>query len=246
MKRFNWASFIAVGLLLFAYPFLVQAQDNKLHLISTDFAGGSLKVVDGRVSGNYADFFREAAARSGVEIDFRIVPWARAIKETEESKTFLIFPFTRSKEREKNFKWVVPIKEDSMCFVSQDGKTNTFEKARNLSRVLVWYRGSHKDYLESLSFGNLATINSAERAAEILTAKPGSAWYYICSDSKSFVDKNRLNNDLKIGIPVASEAIWLASGNAYTESEELKKFTNSIRQLNDEKFLEKLLKKEKN
>lgn len=90
-------------IIFFATSLNALGADNNIHLISTELTRGQLEQKDGKYIGSYAAFFSKASKRSGVQIDYRIVPWTRAVKETERSDNLLLFPFSRTQERENRF-----------------------------------------------------------------------------------------------------------------------------------------------
>lgn len=48
-------------------------------------------------------------------------PWARALKITEEGERFGIFPLTRTPERERRFRWLVPLDTVRHVFLGRAG-----------------------------------------------------------------------------------------------------------------------------
>lgn len=78
------------AIILSVTPLSALGADNAVHLISTELSGGQLEIKDGKYVGSFAAFFSEASKRSGVPIEYRIVPWVRAVKETERSDNLLL------------------------------------------------------------------------------------------------------------------------------------------------------------
>ncbi|MFC1673745.1 substrate-binding periplasmic protein [Pseudomonadota bacterium] len=214
-----------------------------MNLISTEIPNGLFERDGSGYVGALATLFEEASKRSGVSINYRIVPWVRAVKETESSDNLILFPFTRTAEREDRFTWITPLKEDDMCFASSDMRIDTLDEARHLTRIIVWRGTSQQSFLESHNFKNLITVSNIERIIQVLKASPEAAWYYICDEAQSYIDPEKKHFTLILGKPVAREATWLASGRAFKPTPETQRFTQAINELRGENFLTDLLSK---
>jgi len=226
----------AIGFSTTAY-----SADNGVHLISAEMPGGQFEKKDGKYVGAYVDFFTQASKLSGIPVDYRMVPWTRAVKETESSNNYLIFPFTRTEERESLFTWISPLNKDQMCFASTRTSVNNLEQARKLKRVLVWRGTSQQAYLEKQGFHNLVKVDDTDQIIRIIKATTDAAWYFICDQAQSFLDPNKSDINLKLGSVVAEEVIWLAGGKALKQTAELNKYVEAVKVLEKEKLLKRLL-----
>jgi len=96
-----------VGTLLSLFTTIAQASDVKvLGNESMPYCG----LVEGKPAGLAVDMLN-AATREGAprfEFDFTI-PWTRAQLLVHEQPTLAIIPFTRTAEREKNYKWIADL-----------------------------------------------------------------------------------------------------------------------------------------
>jgi len=232
---------VLVLLSIFGKPLSARAAEDSVHLVSTEIQGGLLEKQGEEVVGAYAEFFHEASARSDVRVDYRIVPWARAVKETERSTDLLLFPFTRTEERESRFTWIAPLKEEPMCFVSVAAQIDSLEEARKLKRVMVWRGASHQAFLEKQGFGNLIPVGNTEKVVQIWKASPDAAWYFVCDQAQLLLDQGKFGISFKVGAPVASEAVWLVGSKSFVPPPYFDKFVRAIDALKGEKLLEKLL-----
>jgi polar amino acid transport system substrate-binding protein len=200
-----------------------------------------LEIKEEKVVGAYPSFFQEASRRSGVSIDYRIVPWSRAVKEAEGSENLMLFPFTRTAARENRFTWITPLKEDPICFASVEAQIDSLDDARKLKRVLVWRGTSHQAFLEKQGFTNLILVGNVKKVLQIFNASPDAAWYTVCDQAQLFFTAEGAGISAKIGTPVVNEAIWLAGGKSFVPPRGLKKFVQTIDALRGEKLLDKLL-----
>jgi polar amino acid transport system substrate-binding protein len=239
LGRFVVSFFIVAT--VFGNPLAALSDDTRVHLISTPLPGGQLEMKGGEIVGAYAAFFREASRRSGAPINFRIVPWVRAVAETENSDDMLLFPFTRTGEREHRFSWVALLREDPMCFVSVGVAINTLEEARSVKRIIVWRGTSHQAFLEQQGFQNLIVVAEVNKIIQILNAAHDAACYFPCERAQSYLDPDKSEIVVKLGTPVASETIWLAGGKSFVRTPAANSFAAAIDVLHGEKLLEKLL-----
>ncbi|PCI39426.1 MAG: hypothetical protein COB46_08920 [Rhodospirillaceae bacterium] len=221
----------------FVQPPESQAAADNIHLISTGVAGGRIEQKDDEIVGAFATFFKEASARSGVAVDYRLVPWARAVKETEYSDHLLLFPFTRTAEREHRFTWLTPLQEDAMCFVSVAHKIKSLEQARKLKRVIVWQGTSHKKFLTGEGFENLISVRTEKKVIEVLKGSSDAAFYWMCDQAQDFVDPTRSELVVKLGATIAHEAIWLVGGKGLKRTTKIDKFVQAVQALKDEHAL---------
>jgi len=215
--------------------------EEPVHLVSTEIKGGQLESKDGKYVGAYATFFDKAATQSGTKIDYRLVPWVRAVKETEHADNLLLFPFTRTPERENRFTWLVKLNEDPLCFASQKGPINSIDAARKLKRVLVWRGSSNQTYLEKLGFENLILVSSMKKAVHILKSDPNAAVYVTCEQAKSYLLSESPNNVFKVGAPVSSEIMWLVGSKSLKRTAAIDKLAVAIEALEKTRLLRKLL-----
>ncbi|MCP4398090.1 MAG: transporter substrate-binding domain-containing protein [bacterium] len=64
---------------------------------------------NGEVVGVATDIVKATLAKSGIEAEIKVYPWARAYNMALEQENVLIYSIYRSEKREELFKWVCPI-----------------------------------------------------------------------------------------------------------------------------------------
>jgi polar amino acid transport system substrate-binding protein len=60
----------------------------------------------------------ELTKRANLPATITFAPWPRAIYLTNNLKRTAIFPLTRTPEREKNFRWLVPLFQENYVFIA--------------------------------------------------------------------------------------------------------------------------------
>lgn len=68
--------------------------------------------ANGAITGQATELVHKVMRASGLSYEIRLLPWARAMRNTISGDNTLIFSIVRSPEREENFKWLVPIARD--------------------------------------------------------------------------------------------------------------------------------------
>jgi polar amino acid transport system substrate-binding protein len=66
--------------------------------------------------------------------DIRIYPWARAYSHAQNRENTILFSTTRTREREKMFKWVGPIFQDTTVLIARKERNIKIGKAADLKQ----------------------------------------------------------------------------------------------------------------
>lgn len=218
----------------------VSIADQTIRLISTEMSAGLLSLENNKAEGIYPDFFREAAKRANVDIEFRVVPWLRAIAETKKSHNYLVFPLTRTIERERFFSWQGVLRKDPLCFITLSGTVNSLQHAKGLKRILVWAQTSHQTFLEEQGFTNLVPISDEEQAVDVLSKRYSSAWYTSCVEDLPFPNHPDIKSAAVQGKVVAYETIWVAGGSHFKSTAASERFMAELNRLYNEGRLDEL------
>ncbi|WP_415892408.1 hypothetical protein ACMXYN_14295 [Neptuniibacter sp. PT8_73] len=200
-------------------------------LVSTELMSGLLEKTENGVEGIYPDFFAQAASKAEVTIDYRIVPWSRAVLETEKSKEYLLFPLTRTTEREERFSWLAKLWEVPICFISSTQPMNSFEEAKRAEGIMVWRGSSHQQKLVELGFANLIHFDDPRLVKRVLSRRDNVAWYTPCNEGLSLFGPFNAEHPIIIGKVVDNEEVWLAGGHNYLSSDERQRFLNAVSEL---------------
>jgi polar amino acid transport system substrate-binding protein len=156
---------------------------------STDIADtGPIKLVtahlvpysiqEGREQGFMIDLVREIERRLGTNRPVLFMPWPRAIRDTRISPNHIVFPLTRTIEREPYFDWAINVAPIELVFVTLNGKKLTLQQARTLSAIAVQQNTPFEQYLRQQGFSNLViTTSAAPIPIRMLRAGRVEAWF---------------------------------------------------------------------
>lgn len=116
-------------------PFHYIGENNKVEGYVIDLVDMILKDID----------------NSQTKDDIELLPWARGYKLAQIKKNTIIFSTTRTKEREKLFKWVGPIFNNRMLLVAKKSNNIKLSSDEEIKQYKV---GTVKDDVGNILLGN--------------------------------------------------------------------------------------------
>ncbi len=128
--------------------------------------------------GYVCELIQLMSAKLGRSADVSFYPWVRAVRMTREGDDFGVFPLARTRERETQFRWLIPLVHMHYTFYVRVGSAANVDDAEALHRVQIGVlRGSaalgflrehgytnvvetqdYKDLVRHLSTGLVETI----------------------------------------------------------------------------------------
>ena len=235
-SAFTLLALAPVFVLIFLAAFQsAEAEENRnVTLVSTEIP--AYISADG---GAYREFFEQAAARAGVELNIRLIPWIRAVKRAERSEDLMIFPLTRNAEREDRFTWLAKLSDVSTGFATLNEKIDTLEQGRALSTVIVWRGSSMESFLQKNGFTNLFGVSDSKTILSLLKQGRAAAWFGVLDEARSVVGTG---DELILGAPVNSNTVWLAGGKNHRRENSID-FVRMVDDLRDKDLLRDLIAK---
>lgn len=204
---------------------------NRMILLAAEIPGGFLKTEKGKGIGVYPDLFYEAAAAAEVDVTFRFVPWGRAFQRVESSDFLMTFPLTRLPEREGRYRWLVPLQQDQIVFVSIDKPINSLNEARKLKRILVWRGSSMEIFLKKQRFENLVPVGTTSSLIRMLQFGRGDAWFTVRPENDELVTTGDRSVKFVSGAVINTESVWLVGGKSFTHNDASRRFAASVASL---------------
>jgi len=134
----------------------VRADD--LHVMTENYPPFSYQ-VNGEPRGFCVEIVRrilDSLGRTDTEIHF--YPWARAYRELQEEDGRVLFPLSRSAEREWLFRFVGPVFEDTLYFYARRGaelQIASLDDARRVRAIGVTRDDFYHQFLTAHGFANL-------------------------------------------------------------------------------------------
>lgn len=144
-----------------------------LRLITEEFPPVSF-VEGGVPRGLAVDLVHAIQQRLGQSLPIEVMPWARGMREAQDSQPTALFATARTPDRERLFHWVGPIIQFHSAFYAPTGRgprPQSLAEARRVSEVLVvrdWYTA---EQLQEAGFANLQLVNDPVQGLRMLLAR---------------------------------------------------------------------------
>ena len=126
--------------------------------------------------GYAVEVLREAARRTGRQVNITFLPFERAIHTMQRDEATFIPSLFHGKADDHLYNWVVEIQRARLQFSTVTGRIDDLETAR-AARAIVLEAGTTGDaLLTKLGFTNLIRTHSPESSARMLEAGRADAW----------------------------------------------------------------------
>lgn len=125
--------------LLFAFVSTAQAKVEKIHFMIEENPPYNFW-EEGEIKGIAVDLLTAITKDSEFPISadkIEMIPWARGYKNVQTSPATCLFSMARTKQREKQFKWVGPIIEITIGLVASKNKNITINSIADLASYRI-------------------------------------------------------------------------------------------------------------
>jgi len=209
-----FSSFLAIFLFSNLYVPSANAQKAKpvLTMYGAEIPGYMMDSITR--PGILIELIQKVSELSGYQINFRLVPWPRAMKEASKSPNTVIPGLSRLPDREPNYTWIEPIMGAKSAFVSLKKEINSFAEGRKLTSVGAWCGTSHEQELKENNFENILSFNNIKKSIKMIEMGRIAAWYGDVNEILTRWNKNAADTSLrlKFGKVLNVEHIWSAGG----------------------------------
>lgn len=137
--------FLMVILLLFS-PFSVFAEN--LPAVCQEFPPYNYLDDKGNVIGSSTEIVAEVLQRMGYEADIKLLPWNRAYKVAADGRVPMLFTFSRSNEREKDFFFTDGLASIEVVFFKRKADNITWNMLSDVKDYRV-------GYVQGYNYGNM-------------------------------------------------------------------------------------------
>lgn len=88
---------------------IARADFNRLRFVTEEYPPFNYLDAQGEVRGVATEMLKSVIQRTFLDVDFHILPWARALTEAEMLENTCVFSTARNADREHKFRWIGPI-----------------------------------------------------------------------------------------------------------------------------------------
>ncbi len=173
-------------------------------------------------------------------IETRTINRALVTPQHHERNT-LLFPVSRSKKREKDYRWIAPLYAVEFAFAHNHQKFS-LEEAKKLDMIGVRQNSMFEEVLKNLGFDNVYSGSpNPEQLAHMLDRKRLDAWFGDASQLKYILDK-KLNTktSFKVSHSVGAFPTYLA-GDSQTDETIIEAYRQAILTVQQSDFYKKLI-----
>ncbi len=170
---------LSIGLLILSVfcSLSIRAEGlDDVKLITADLPPYSIQAEDG--SGLIADIVIEIERRVGSNRSINFLPWSRSQRTVMSQPNHIIFPLTRTPEREAHYNWLIKVAPIVQVFVTLNGKELSVEDAKKLEKISVQQDTPFEYFLKEHGFQNIVRVPDAFRThISLLQKKRTQGWF---------------------------------------------------------------------
>jgi polar amino acid transport system substrate-binding protein len=234
--------FVTLALLIAVWG-PANAFSEKLQIVATDRPPFEMLGENGQITGIHVDIIREFCKRNGIEADFRILPWPRALDEVKEGRAAAVSSPRKTEERTQFL--IYPSEYFTMERTVIVGLKEKGIKASKLDDLKNKTCGVVRAYVYPPQFDNYSGLKKDESTDNIMMIrKLGEHRTELAVGEQSillFIAKNLGIQIETVFVLVDAEPDYFAFSKTLGEKGRIlaEKFNQTIRQLRQEGFITK-------
>lgn len=149
---------------------------DEVKLISADLRPYSIQ--EGGRSGLIADVVIEIERRLGSNRSIDFLPWSRSQRRVMSQPNHLIFPLTRTADREAHYNWLIKVAPIELVFVTLNGTVLSVEDAQKLEKISVHQDTPFEYFLKEHGFKNIVRVHDSFLThISLLQKKRTQGWF---------------------------------------------------------------------
>ena len=203
---------IKIFLLLCSLSQHVHCYD-KIKVVTEVFKPFQTQQSDGQISGWSTDIVRHVLNAAKIDYEFNVLPWARAYQTVKHQPNTLIFSLLRTKERNDNFNWLIPLCTIEIAFYTLE--SNHGISINNLADAKAYRIGVERDQAKKeflIKHGlakNIVEVDNNQQLREMMKYQRVD----IIIAAKDYIDADKNINTFKhlFTIQELNRTLYLAS-----------------------------------
>jgi len=168
----------------------------------------------------FIEIVKEVVKRADLTVRTKKMPWVKAqqtVKKSTPSDHLLIAPLTRTKEREKDYDWIVPLASYKLQFVTTDKMIDLSDMNSLKQQAVCVFRESPAEYkLKELNFPDILSRVQVQKCFKDM--KKGSQKVVLAHGERvaraRFEQVGGDPKELIFGQPFTEYTVYLASSKA--------------------------------
>lgn len=229
-----------VTLLFFASVAQAFSTEPIIRLITSDLMPYAIK--NGSQPGVFLEVMQEVGKRLDQSYVVEFYPWTRAQHVATKKEGVIIFPLTRTPERENLYQWLYPIAPMELVFVSHTGRILDLETAKKLRRIAVQSSTPAEAFLRAHGFKNLLpSPNSAPTNIILLQRDRVDAWFTAKGFAQYMIAQTNARQ-LQISDPVLRANFYVAASKSLP-ADQVAAYRRVLKELLQDGTVESILQK---
>lgn len=196
--------------------------------------------------GIFGDITLEAIKRINGTPVFIDKPWVRGQHDVQILKDKLIYPLTRTKEREPKYTWISEINYVGRSFVTKGEYISSYEDARKkLKKVSVLLGSANHKILETNGFPKeqLETVYDNKQGLKLLRIGRVDAWFNSDLEAKWMVRQEEDTSTKYVFSKTLSSAPVYLAGSKSCDKELVNRLQKAINEMKTDGTFQKIIEK---
>jgi polar amino acid transport system substrate-binding protein len=133
----------------------------NIEVFTTDTIKPMVIINNDKLDGLVGEFLLQSTKNIVKNYKLSVLPFARSFIEVNKKSNSLILPIIRTKDREKQFKWVIKVYDQPFCFINlkTNPKVKTKEDIIKLEKIGALRGSASNDFLERFKINNIEYSN---------------------------------------------------------------------------------------
>ena len=227
---------------LAALPLAQGRSDEKLLRIVTSSLP-PLVVDDGGAPGAVYELVIELCRRVQLTPKTEFVPWNRAMYLANTMPAIAIFPVSRLREREPQFRWLAPLYEENYVLMAHRDQFDLNRPGRMKARRIATLRGSTLiAALKEMGYLNIIEAATVDDVFRYLAGGIADAAFGERVIVRNSLKRRGREAEFEISRPIRTATSWLAGSLDFSE-DDAALFQRTMRQMHAEGLYERIMKK---
>lgn len=176
---------------------------------------------DGQLRGALHEVVIELCKRIQVTPAIEFVPWKRATFLASSAAATGIFPLTRTLERERQYRWLVPLYDENYVFLAPRGRAFDVQRPANMKDMkITMLRGSSlRAVVIGMGYKHIVEARSIDEWYRFVLAGIADAAFAEVSVVRSVLRTKLAEAEFVYSAPVIQTSAWLAGSLDFTETQ---------------------------
>lgn len=176
---------------------------------------------DAAAPGALNEVVAELCKRIALAPQVQFVPWKRALVLAGSTPATAIFPLTRVPERERQFRWLVPLYDENYVFLAPRGRAFDVRQPAGMkgTRITLIRGSALKAVLIAMGYQHIVDARSVDEVHRFLVAGIADAAFGELSIVRDSLRSRAAFDAFDISAPVSRTTAWLAGSLDFTEAD---------------------------